>query len=546
MSLLARSLGLALPLLVLLVATSPRAQGGPPALDEQTQAALSSLADELAALRRQLTAARASADSEAEASYRDKLQALRLEFAQLASRVDVEGLERQEEPQLRLEEELLELLAPLVEALKDATAAPRELAILRKRAAALRDRRAVAVAARTRTAATRDALPEASPARAEAQRELTERWVPLLDEIEREILVVEANLRLREDSQVPVWTRASAGAQRFLQNSGLNVLLCVTTFLVSYFGLRWLADRALRRKRERGFSIRLAEVVLRVLILTVAVSATMAVLYVRDDWLLLPIGIVFLIGAGWVVVKAAPIFFEQIRLILNVGPVREGERLLLDGLPYRVDSLQFYSLLVNPKLSGGSLRVPVKDLVGLRSRPVAHDEPWFPCEQGDVVALSDGVVGEVIQQTPEHVVVVEHNDAPRTYPIQTFLRLNPRNISRGFELQLTFGIGYEHLRDAVDEVPTALARHVEQGLAKDSTAAQAPRVRVELQAAGASSLDFAVLVRCGGEQALLYKDLQRAVVTLLVSACVERGYTIPVPQLEVRGLADQHRGDTAD
>ena len=143
-------------------------------------------------------------------------------------------------------------------------------------------------------------------------------------------------------------------------------------------------------------------------------------------------------------------------------------------------------------------------------------------------------------------MVVEHNDAPRTYPIRTFLQLNPRNISRGFELQLTFGIGYEHLREAVDEVPAALARHVERGLAEDAPATQAPKVRVELQAAGASSIDFAVLVRCDGERALLYKDLQREVVTLLVSACVERGYTIPVPQLELRGLDDKGGGDAGD
>ena len=59
---------------------------------------------------------------------------------------------------------------------------------------------------------------------------------------------------------------------------------------------------------------------MRVVAVMAAVAATLAVLYARGDWLLLPIGVIFLVGAGWVIVKAAPVFFEQIRLILNVGP----------------------------------------------------------------------------------------------------------------------------------------------------------------------------------------------------------------------------------
>ena len=513
----------------LLLTPGLRAQQRPATVDPQTASALRTLALELAEQRRQIAAGERAPD--------DSFQRLRWEFAELASHLDVQQFEQPDEAELQLEEEVLELLAPLVDAVKSATAAPRELAALRKRAEALRERARVAAAARQRTEATRDALPDPSAERAEATRELEERWAPLLDELRRELLVVEANLGRREANQVPVWTRVTDAAQRFLQSSGLNVLLCAATFLLVFFGLRWIGDLALRRKRQRGFSIRLVEVLLRALTLLVAVAAAVGVLYARDDWLLLPIAVIFLVGAGWVVVKAAPIFFEQVRLILNVGPVREGERLVVGGVPYRVETLQFYSRLTNPELEGGALRVPVKDLVGMRSRPLGQGEPWFPCRAGEVVALDDGVVGRVRLQTPEVVVLVERRDAPRTYPTIAFLAQNPRNLSQGFELFLIFRVDFRHLEGATDEIPDVLVRAVRDGLDADPDRDALRDVVVELEDAGESSIRYAVLVEFEGAAAGRYYDLRREVNRLLVAACVERGIVIPVPQLRIQSAS---------
>ncbi|MGC6486132.1 MAG: hypothetical protein ACON4Z_00670 [Planctomycetota bacterium] len=517
--------------LLLLVTAALRAQEPAAALDPRTAAALRTLAEELAEQRRAIAAGAQAPDA--------GFEQLRWEFAELASHLDVRQFEQPDPADLQLEQEVLELLAPLVDAVKTATAAPRELAALRKRADALRAREQGAAAARRRTEATRDVLPAGSAERDEAAREVTERWDPLLEELRRELLVVDANLRRREASQVPMWTRVTDNVQRFLQSSGLNVLLCVVTFLVVFFGLRWVGDLLLRRKRARGFSIRLAEVLLRVLNLLLAVAATMSVLYARGDWLLLPIGIIFLVGAGWVVVKAAPIFFEQVRLILNVGPVREGERLLVDGLPYRVEALQFYSRLVNPELEGGLLRVPVQDLVGMRSRPLGSGEPWFPCRKGDVVALDDGVVGVVTLQTPEVVVLVERRDAPRTYPTVAFLAQHPRNLSAGFELYLTFRVDFRHLPDAAGAVPEALRAAVRAGVEADRDGGALRDVRVEVEAAEESAIRYAVLVEFDGAAAARYHDLHRAVNQLLVAACVAHGLVIPLPQLRIRGAAPQ-------
>lgn len=510
-----------------------------PAIDPTTAAALHSLAEDLTERRQQLAAATASGDATLVAELTLEIRKLRWEFAELASHLDVEQFEEPKVSSIQLEQEVIELIRPVLQTIKEVTAEPREYSALKEQRDQIRQRREVALRARQRVEQTRDALPEGSIERAEAEREIRERWAPLLDELGRELLVLEANLRRREENQKPMYTRIGESLQSFLQNSGLNVVLCVVTFLVTFFGLRWLSDRVVRRKRARGFSARLAEVLLRIMTMVVAIASTLLVLYARNDWLLLPVGIIFLIGAGWVVIKTAPMFFEQIRMILNVGPVREGERLIVAGLPYRVESLQFYSKLVNPELSGGLLRVPVKDLVGMRSRPLGHDEPWFPCKEGDVVALSDGVVGQVKLQTPEVVIVAERRDAPRSYPTVAFLGMNPRNLSHGFEVVVTFRVGYAHQQDAVTKVPQALAAAIRTGLADDPDAEQLRSVRVELARAGDSALDYSVLVEFGGDAARRYHDLDRKVNTLLVAACTEHAFTIPLPQLHLHGLPEK-------
>ena len=515
---------------LLLAAALPAQQRQQP-LDATTAAALQRLAITMADKRAGLERALASSDEALARRLKGELDNLRFQFAGLAAHLDVKEFEQPSQRKFDLQGELEELLRPLLRALKDATAGPRQVADLQARREFVEEQLAIARAAAQAVQQTRDALPSDSAAHVEAQREFDDHWRPLLDDLGRELLVINATLRRLEEAQQPLVDSVTDSVQVFVQNSGLNVVLAVLVFLITYFGLGFVTKLLLRSRQQRGFSVRLIEVLLRVMTVLVAIAATMVVPYARNDWLLLAVGIVFLIGAGWVIVKMAPQYFEQIRLVLNVGPVREGERLLIQGLPYRVDALRFYSRLVNPDLSGGLLRVPIKDLIGQRSRPLGHDEPWFPCQEGDVVALADGVVGEVQLQTPEVVVVTERHDAPRSYPTLAFLEQNPRNLSHGFEIVVSFGIDYRHQPDVASKVPGALRAAVAAGLDDLIDEHELRAVRVELESAGNSSLNFAVIVELDGSAASRYHELHRRVNTLLVTACSQHGFGIPFPQL---------------
>lgn len=515
-----------------------RGQGASPGapqgrLDEVTAMALDKLAITMQQKAQQRDDALRQAQTERAKQLDGELEQLRWQFASLASRLDVQEFEKPQAGGFDLQQELEQLLRPLLRALKDATQGPRQIAELEARRDQVTERRRIAASAAQAIATTRDALPAGSPARAEAERELREVWDPRLSDLGREILVLNANLTQLRAAQEPLVTTVTSSVRHFVESSGLSLVLAVAVFLVVFFGLRFVADRLLRRRVQRNFPMRLFEVVLRVLTVLTAVAATLVVPYARNDWLLLAVCMVFLLGAGWVIVRMAPQFFEQIRLMLNIGAVREGERLLLDGLPFRVDALRFYSRLSNPALTGGVLRVPIKELLGLRSRAIGDGEPWFPCVTGDFVALADGTVGQVRLQTPEVVDVVVRHDAPRTYATAAFLGLVPRNLSQGFEIETTFGIDYRHQPQVLDEVPATFTAAVREELTAHGFGDHVQAMLVEFASAGASSLDFVVQVGFDGAAAVHYEDLGRTIQAGLVRACNRLGYGIPFPQLTV-------------
>ncbi|MFY9344097.1 MAG: hypothetical protein WAT39_16525 [Planctomycetota bacterium] len=499
-------------------------------LDATTAQALERLATLLADKRAQRDATAARQDGAAVAAADAELQALGWQFAGLAARLDVQDFEAPQPRQFDLKDEIEQLLRPALRSLKDATAGPRQVTDLQARLEFLQARQRTAEAALRAAERTRDLLPAGSAARAETERELTQRWRGTVQALRDEILVLDANLvRLRENQQ-SLFEGLTAALQGFVQNSGLSLLLALAVFLGVFFGLRFVIERLLRRSdRRRGFSLRLFEVVLRVLSIVVALAAMLVVPYARNDWFLLAVGIVFLLGAGWVAMRMAPQFVEQIRLVLNVGGVREGERIVVDGLPFRVAALRFYTRLENPELEGGTLRVPLQFLVGKRSRQQAPDEPWFPTRTGEVVLLADGAFGRVRTQTPE-VVVVEHFGAERSYATTEFLKLSPRNLSRGFSVDATFAVARDRLADVATSVRERLERHVQTALAALlPTGLRA--LRVEFAAVQNQGLELLATADCDGTAAPLYFTLRRAMQQAFVDACRTHGWALPAPVL---------------
>ena len=123
-----------------------------------------------------------------------------------------------------------------------------------------------------------------------------------------------------------------------------------------------------------------------------------------------------------------PGFYEQAKLLLNLGPVREGERVVFNGVPWEVQTIYFYTELTNPAFEGARIRLPLRDLLTLNSRPTDESSPWFPCRRNDWVRLSDGTRGKVVELTPEWVRLILLGGSRKTYTVSAFLDLHPESL----------------------------------------------------------------------------------------------------------------------
>ena len=511
-------------------------------LKESTAAALRSLASQLAKKRSERTqelAKQFGKDNSRIADLDSEIQDLRWQFAGLMTQIDVQQFEAPETAQMDLLTELAEALRPVIGALKDVTDGARRKHELKRSIEEAQERLETSIAARQKIDRTLTALRqlEASSATTTAIEQATiernKHWDPNIARLEHQLLVANENLQQLQDSEGG-WFASLKEKSDDITGGAISILISIAVFLSVFFGLRMLF-RMIRGKRpQQTFYGRLSDIVIGAMTLVAAVTATLIVPYSREDYVLLTLGIIIILGTCWVLTKSAPGYAEQIRLFLNIGSVREGERILIDGLPYRVEALRFYSKLHNPALTGGTLRVPIGQLIGERSRATTDDEPWFPCKQGDIVAI-EGTVGRIALQTPEIVTFVERNDALRTYPTDEFLKLNPRNLSGGFEVGATFGIDYSHQADSVHKIPELLREAIRNYYETDADAAQLTKVHVELSEAGPSSLDYRVQVAFTGKAAPRYETLSRMVTQALVTACTKHGLGIPFPQLQMHG-----------
>ena len=494
-------------------------------LDPSTAEALDRLATLIAERRAERTAG--NLDAAALAAVDADLQKLERQFASLAAQIEIEEFDKPSAGAFDLQAELEQVLRPLLQLLKDATTGPRLVSDLKRRIEALEQQQARAEAALRAIERTRDQLPQASAARAEAERERLRRWQPDVQRLRVELLVLRDNLTRLQADEPSLLGSVAKQVRRFVQDSGTSLLLAAAVFVALFFGLRSLLDRLLQRRSQRGFSLRLLEVLCRVLLVVVAIAGALVVPFVRDDWLLLAVAIVFLLGAGWVLMRTLPQLFEQMRLLLNIGGVREGERLLVDGLPFRVEALRFYARLVNPDLQGGLLRMPLQQLIGKRSRAAAPDEPWFPTRPGDVVLLTDGTFGPVRTQTPE-VVVVEHWGAERTVSTAEFLRLSPRNLSRGFLAHTVLVLGRSEPLPDLTSLARALHDALHAALAGLVTVEHLHELAVSFRQPTPLGFEFFVTVRCDGRSAPAYFAMQWAMQQAFVGFCQARGLRLPV------------------
>lgn len=324
----------------------------------------------------------------------------------------------------------------------------------------------------------------------------------------------------------------------FLTGRGLTILLAVIAAAIVWFGIRFL----MRGYREslsvttdsvRKTRYRLAAYSVHALTFVLILIAVFAVFYERGDVLLLGLLILLVVGLALGIRHLLPRYVSEARLLLNVGAMREDERILYRGLPWRVETINMYTTLRNPELDG-EIRIPLAEFHGTSSRTTGADS-WFPTSAGDVVLMPNDTVLSVIRQNPDTVELSQRGGQVTTVPSLEFYTQEMINLSRGgsFGVSSTFGVDYEHQAISLSHIPPILASSVEDALAKSALDINILTVEVELKEANSSSLDYWIFVTCDSSAAHAYLDIQRIIQQACVQAATTESWNIPFPHISL-------------
>ena len=323
----------------------------------------------------------------------------------------------------------------------------------------------------------------------------------------------------------------------------MNLLFAILAGVIGFFGTRklysWLRHVSpVHKKDKNNFTSRISDVLAMMTAILMALLGIILVFYIRGDWLLLTLVVIFLIGVAWAGKTAVPPYLNQIKMILNLGSVREGERVIYEGLPWKVSKLGFYTTFTNSRLDGGQIRVPIRNVMDMISRPIAPKEVWFPTETDDWVKLSDETYGKTIIQTPDQIVVLRLGGSMKTYPTADFLSLVPENLSHGFRLMVVFGIDYMHQKESTTTVPGIFHSALTTALIEEYGRDAVRSLKVEFASASASSLDYEILADFDGSVASRLNGIRRKIQGVCVDVCNENGWVIPFTQITVHQSGD--------
>lgn len=496
---------------------------------------------ELAEMRAALSKA---TDEREQQRLRENISALELEVDQLLYTVekvatggaDLELFGAKTRETFDWRKELDNVFEPIVVELQRLTERPRKIERLRSEQGFYQQRLPIAEEALTNIQDIKQQT--LSPALSQEVARLEERWQRRRDELSNRLKLVEIELQETLEPRARPGTGFTDTLNIFITGRGLHLILAIAGFLVAYVALRFAAtlyNRTVMRhaKRRRTLTARVVNLLIHVVTVFISLLTAMAVLYSLGDWVLLGLLLLLLLGAAWGVKNSLPRYMQEARLLLNMGTVREGERVIYNGLPWRVTALNLYSTLHNPALRGGTLKLSVDEMTTLHSRQAADDEPWFPTEEGNFVLIGDSVMARVMVQTPETVQLLIAG-ALQSIPTTAFIDMHPRNLSRdGYWVSTKFGIDYGHQPQATSAVQQQFAAYVEQGLRADPVGEHLLGFGLEFDSAGASSLDYLLMARFGGGAADKYFYTRRLLQRLAVEACNHHGWTIPFNQIVV-------------
>jgi hypothetical protein len=469
---------------------------------------------------------------------RERILQIRQNIRDIIGGTEAVYFDDEEEIERTIQDQLSDVIKPILSALQEPTSRLREMEEMRNAREIWRARRDSAQRVIDRIVAMEQANQQADGSeRVAAELNSARRiWQLRRDSASGQVDTLTLQIEERERTTPTFWQAATTMIGDFIKNRGLNLLLAIGAAVLAFILTRriyaWFRRISPMHHKKGGSLIgRASDLIAFSTAIFVSITCVLVVLFARGDWLLLTVTAILLFGILWAGKTALPPYVEQIRMLLNLGAVREDERIIYRGLPWRVETLGFYTVFENPALHGGRMRVPLRKVMGMISRKSRHDEPWFPCQQGDWVVLADETHGQIEHLTPEQVVLKCRGDSLKTYQTQEFLELAPENLAPGFRARSVFGIDYAHQAISTAEVPAVLHAAVHEALVREFGEETVKAVMVDFNEANSSSLDYSIRADLTHAAAPRYRHIPRMMQRACVDACNAQGWVIPFKQI---------------
>lgn len=455
------------------------------------------------------------------------------DFEHIATGVEPEVFAEKQPVSFSWKDEMAALLEPTIKELKQLTARTRQKSELKESIADYSIQ--VETARRAIDNINRLIAETGDPKIKQYLGELLPAWQSLDKRITSKLDLAGRNLAKLEDKDVSLLQSSGASIRDFFHERGLYLVIAFAAFIVILLVFRIIARLLFfvlpgARQEQRPTHVRILDIFFQMFSVVFAIFGMIFVLYTAEDWFLLSATIIVFFGLAWTVRQALPKMWQQMRLMLNMGSIREGERVIYENVPWKVETLNVFCKLYNPAL-GMHLRLPIENMIGLISRPYNQDEPWFPCQKGDWVAIDGKPFAKIVSLSHELVEVVELGGRRTVYATADFLGMSPANLSSNFNMRVVFGLSYDLQGIITTTVLETMQTFLKSKIAQQNWAEDCLSLSVDFLQAGASSLDVAVFIDLRGKQAPAYRRIERAINRWCVECCNENNWEIPFPQM---------------
>ncbi len=499
--------------------------------------ALANIDQEIKAKQTEISA---TSDKEEITGYEQEIKVLEQEkrqywqqFVELSTGVTLQERQVEIEPSKRdLVKELQELVTPMIDTLRRASERPRRIERLKNEIFNLQQ----------------EVQPREEAAKKLKDLILDPRFVPFTAEIEQTSRVLDREVREMqvELSYKERQLKKELGEKRsfmdeaqdlfasFIKNKGKNLFFFILTFIILFWGALWCRQRIFSLKIWEDERFEFLSHPLKGLYgfisFVIALMGAVLCLYLLHDWVLVTLFVILFAGVVWSLKHIFPRFIQEARLILNLGTVREGERIVWNGVSWKVVKLGFSSILKNENLQGANMRIASKDLINLYSRPLVENETWFPTQVGDWIFIDNKILAKVITQTPEQVILEKIGGSRQNVLIADFWKLKLENLSKGYGIELFLGIDLSLQHLATGEVEQNLKKYFNQNFTEREGVKE---LLVEFNGVGHHGLSYYIRLNCAGELAPKRLQLERLLHKTFVDACNLYGYKVPSEQLTI-------------